>query len=356
LLKAGGFNTGMSFDTARFGEKLKDNHLVRKALGKDHRESMLGALVELGRRRTPGRLKIYNKVLSDPATNVTAKQTVAIQLGSEQLAENQELLLQHLKTRDPSVFFRIVQSLGKIGDRHALERLEKIEVPDVALSRDSLYFARSLLAYRLRLNRNLISLPSKGDILKVTKGTPIRITKAKAEEVSEAIRHVKNDLPAIPLVTEGATKLTWNSFEVLFVFTYHFHEPESLKSIQHQSALPLVLLKKADSLGTYFLTEYFFTNPSENRKDVVILGTRPRGYLTHAGKIQISEKAFKLELRSVNSLYGPVIELEGQYDSTLRSFKFSKAISGTKVAKKIKPQTSPKVSLNLAIKDSSKAH
>ena len=141
--------------------------------------------------------------------------------------------------------------------KYALNRLEKIEAPDATLSRKSLDFAKSLLAYRLRLNRNLISPPSNRNIVKVTRGSPIQVTKAKVEEVNEAISHVKNDLPAIPLIAEGATKLTWDSVEALLMFTYQFQEPELLKSIQHRSALPLVLLKKAGSLGTYFLAGIF---------------------------------------------------------------------------------------------------
>ena len=111
----------MTFDTDRFGKKMSDKDLVRKAQGKEDRESILGALVELAKRKSHGRLKIFQRVFSDPATSVTAKQTVAIQLGMEDLTENQKLLLQHLRTKDPSVFFRIVQSLGKIGDKVRIE-------------------------------------------------------------------------------------------------------------------------------------------------------------------------------------------------------------------------------------------
>jgi hypothetical protein len=343
----------MDYDIERFGEKLSDDELIRKAQDKDDKGSMLGALVELTRRKAPDRFEVYHKVLSDPAQILLAKQTVAVQLGSEQLAQNQDLLLQHLETRDPSVFSRIVGSLGKIGDEHAFKRLEKIDTPNVALSRDSLDFAKSLLAYRLRLNQNFIEPPSNSEILEIMSGIPIDIAKVEPKEMREAFKFITNDLPAIPLAAEGAIKLTWQSVELLMAFTYRFHEPESLKSIMDRNALPLVLLMKADSLDRYFLSDYFFTNPSKNHKEVVILGTNPQGHLAYSGKIRCSGETFEFELKSVDSLYLPVVELEAQYDPTVRSFNFTKAISGTKVcARKTKPLVPSKASSNLAMRDS----
>lgn len=338
----------ISSDIRRF-ERLSDDVLIKIAEGKDDdKKSLLGALVELSKRGTPRRLEICQELLDDPAQNVTVKEIVAIQIGSEHLAENQELLLQHLNRKEPSVFARIVQSLGKIGDEQALNRLEEVEVPDVTLSRDSLEFAKSLLAYRLRLDKNLIALSPDGDTLKITNRVPIKISKAEGIEVSKAFKHVEKDLPAIPLSAEGATKLALPSFELLLVFTNNFQEPTSLKSILDKSALPMVLLKKAGFLGVYFLSEYFFTHPSRHRKEAVLFGTRPRGNITYAGKIQISQEDFKFKLKSVDSLYVLPMKLEGQYDLNQRSFNFTNAISSVKVAgRKTKARTSPKVSLSV---------
>jgi hypothetical protein len=339
---------GASFDTERFGEKLSDDNLIEIVRVKHDEESVLGALKELFKRKTPHQLEIRQDVLDDPAQSPRAKRTIAVQLGTEYLAENQELLLQHLNTKDPSLFARIVQSLGKIGDEQALKRLEEIEAPDVAMARQSIDFAKSLLAYRLRLDRNLIASPPDSDLVEVTNGIPIEITKPETKEMREAFGHVKKDLPAVSLVAEGATKLTCPSVELLLVFTDKFQEPKSLKSLQDRSALPLVLLKKAYSLGLYFLSQYFFTHPSGDRKEVVLLGTRPLGNLTYAGKIQISEEGLEFKLGSVDSLYAPAIEVEGQYDLNQRSFNFTKAVSSTKVAaEKTKAQTPRKVSLSL---------
>ena len=336
-----------SFDTERFGEKLSDDDLIEIVQGKDDMDSISRAVKELSRRSTPGRLEIYKRLLDDPSLRLTVKETVAFQLGTKRLAENQELLLQHLKTREPSLFNTIVQSLGKIGDKRALKQLEQIEAPNVAFSRDTLEFAKSLMSYRMRLNKNLIAPPPGNDILEVTNGIPIKFTKAEAKEVREAFRHVEGDLPAVTLAKEAATKLTWPTVELQLVFTDKFQEPNSLESIQYKSALPIVLLKKAHSLGRYFLSEYFFTHPSEDGKEVVLLGVRPSGKLTYTGKIQISGEEFEFQLMSVDSLQLPTIELQGTYEPKQRSFDFARAISSTKVVTRKMARTPHKVSPNL---------
>jgi hypothetical protein len=335
----------MSFDIERFGENLSDDDLFGIVLGKGDEESMLGALKELFRRKTPRQLEICRRVLDDTDQSAEARKTVAVQLGTERLAENQELLLQHLKTNDPAVFARIAQSVGKIGDEEALKLLEEIEPPNVGTAQRSLDFAKSLMAYRLRLDRNLIALPTDTDLVEVTNGIPIEITKVEANDVRKAFEDVKKHLPAVSLAAEGATKLTCPSIELLLVFTEKFHEPEALESVLDRSALPLVLLKKAYSLGRYFLSQYLFTQPSEDRKEVELLGTRPRGDLTYVGRIQISEKGFEFNLRSVDSLYASAIEVEGYYDPEQQAFNFTKAVSTTNVAaSKTKPRIPRKAS------------
>jgi len=294
--------------------------------------SVLGALKELSRRESPRRPDIFRQVLDDPGQSARAKKTVVAQLGTERLHESQQLLLRHLDTTDPSLFAGIVQSLGKIGDQQALQRLEVTEAPDDSTARRSLGFARSLLAYRLRLDRNLIEPPSDADLVGVTGGITFEAARAETETVREALEQVKKHLPAVPLAEEGAVRLTCRSIELLLVFTEEFREPKSLETIREQSALPLVLLKKGLSLESYFLEQYFFTQPAKDREGVALLGVRPRGDLTYTGNIQISEKRFTFTLNSVDSRYAAAIEVEGHYDPDEQSTEFTKAVTSRRVA------------------------
>src|SRR5215207_1491817 len=323
----------MSIDIETFGERLSDDDLVEMVRARRDERSVLGALKELSRRESPPRPDIFRDVLDDPGQSARAKKTVVAQLGTERRHESQQLLLRHLDATDPSLFAGIVQSLSKIGDEQALQRLEETEAPDDATARRSLGFARSLLAYRLRLDRNLIEPPSDAEMVGVTGGITFETARAEAETVREALEQVKKHLPAVPLAEEGAAvKLTCRSTELLLVFTEEFQDPKSLETLREQSALPLVLLKKGLSLEHYFLEQYFFTQPAKGREGAALLGVRPRGDLTYAGKIQVSENGYTFTLKSVDTRYAPSIEVEGRYDPNEQAVEFTKAVTSTRVA------------------------
>ena len=337
----------MSFDRVESRVKLSNDKLIDIIKSKRDESSVLGALRELFSRKTVKQLEISKYVLDDELQESSVKKNVVTQIGTECLSEGKELLSTHLKTKNASLFNKIVQSLGKIGDEQSLKRLEETEIQDVNVSR-SLDFAKSLISYRLRLNRDLIKLPSENDIARINNGIPIDIQETKASEVRDALKQVKKELPCISLVSEPSIKLSWPSIDSLMIFTDNFHEYESLKTIQENNALPLVILEKASSLGVYFLSHYFFTHPSGDHKDVVLLGTNPGGTLANVGKVQISEKGFGFKLRSVVSHYSPPVEMEWNYDPNKRSFKFTQAISSTKVeSDKTKAKIPDEVSLGL---------
>jgi hypothetical protein len=290
-------------------------------------------------------------VLGDPEQGANARTTAAVQLGTERRPENQELLLRHLDTREAPVFTAVAQALGRIGDEKALERLERAEAPEDAAARRAHAFARSLIAYRLRLGRHLIPLPPDADLVEVSQGIPLEPAKADPETVKQALGHVREDLPAVPLAAEGAVTLVCRSTRLLLAFTAGFATPESRATLGERSALPLVLLKKGLSLDRWFLEGYFFTHPSgggRGGKEVALLGTRPGGHLTYAGKVRVREKEWTFTLRSVDTRYAPAIEVEGRYDRASGSLEFRKAVtSGQVAARKNRAATPRKASPSL---------
>jgi hypothetical protein len=319
-------------DMEIFGEGLNDDELALIVQAKREEESVLGALKELIRRKSARRHEIFRAVLADPGQSVAAKKTVVAQLGREDLAQNQELLLRHLDVKDASVFAGVVQSLGQIGNEQALERLEKTAEPDNTAARRALEFARSFLAYRWRLDSNLIATPPGAAVVEVTDGIPIEAARAGTKTVRKALQDAKKELPAVRLAEQGAVKLTCRSTELLLVFTDEFWQPRSLATLRDRSALPVVLLKNGLSLERYFLAQYFFTHPSEGGRQVALLGTRPGGELTYVGSVESSEKEVTFTVRSLSSRYVPAIEVEGRYDPGRRLWKFTRAVTTTTVA------------------------
>jgi len=323
---------GMSIDIESFGEDLADDELAKIIQEKRAGHRVVGALKELSRRESSRRLDTFREVLDDPEQDRRAKMTVVRALGTEPRLESQELLLRHTDVENPSLFAGVVQALGEIGNEQALEHLEQINGHDDAVARRTLEFAKSLLGYRLRLNRHLIAPPSEADLVEVRDGIHCEASETRLATIRKALKDVKKHLPTISLAEEGAVALACRSNEKLIVFTDEFHRREVLETIRERSALPLVKLKNGLSLERYFLDTYFFTQPSEDREEVTLLGVRPTGELTYAGGIQITDEGFNFILRSVGSRYASAIQVEGRYAPDGRAWEFTQAVTSTKVA------------------------
>ena len=328
-------------DVEKFGENLSDDKLVELIRSGREEESVLGALNELSRRKSARQFDIFRHVLDDPAQSLRAKKTVAARLSAQPLNESQELLIRHLTTKDPTLFAKIAQSLGKVGDQRALERLEATTPPNEKVARRTLEFATTLLTYRLRLNRHLLPTPSEADLVKVTDGIPFKTEAADPETLRRAIAQAQKDLPAVPLAPDRGVKLTCRTTELLLLMAAEFQEPATLRTIRERPALPLVLLKRGLSLDRWSLDRYLFTHPSKGGRQVALLGTRPSGELTYAGIAQASEQGFSFSLRSVDTRYAAAIEVEGRYDPEQRSLELTKAISSTEIAAKTRKPRQP---------------
>lgn len=299
---------------------------------KRNAESVLKALKAFSKEKVPNRIELFREILIDPQQSQAAKNVVVVELGTEHLPENQELLLKTLDTDNLQTFAKAVSSLGKIGNMQAIERLEHIKAPDDKIAKQKLAFAKSLLAYRLRINRHLIPPPSEIELVDVTNGSTFKAEKAEAEIVAKALKDAKEELPAFTLIDDGAEKLGCRSFNMMLVPTDVLQKPESLLTIRSQSALPVVLLKTGLGSDNYFLDTYFFTHPSNNPGEIEIIGMRPGGELVYAGKGSISSNGLDFRLKSVNTRYAPAIDVEGRYDPNNMSWKITKAISSTRVA------------------------
>ncbi len=329
-------------DIEKLDKKISDDDLITLIRQKPNEERILESLKELSRRRSPQRLEIFKEIFADPQQSRRAKRNIITELGTEQIPKNQELLLKQLPSVDANLFPRIVRSLGKIGDEEALIRLEEIKVPDDAISKRSIEFTKSLIAYRLRLDRHLIQTPSSAHLVKLSKGIPFETTKATTKIVNLANEHVRKDLPAIPLANRGAMRLRCQNNELLLVFTNDFRQAQALRTLSQRSALPLVLLKKGYSLDRYILQQYFFTQPSKDSKEISVLGVRPRGDLTYLGKIQMTDRDFIFSLGSVETRYSPAIEVEGRFDPSKKTWQFSKALSSVNVAARKEQALTPR--------------
>jgi hypothetical protein len=65
--------------------------------------------------------------------------------------------------------------------KEVLKQLEGLKAPEDANAREALEFSRSLMAYRLRLDRHLIQAPCSRRMVKLSEGISLETAKAEAE-------------------------------------------------------------------------------------------------------------------------------------------------------------------------------
>ena len=323
-----------NFDVEHFGESLDDDALVELVKTNTDEPSVLGALKELSRRKSSRCFELCQAVLDNPNQSARSRRLAVSHLRRQQQPENQELLLKTFDDRDPALFSKIVQSLAMTGDEEALSRLEQAEPPVDDFAARSLNFAKVFLSHRLRLERNLIPIPSDSAFVEVSDGIAFEVTNAEPGAMADALTEIESDLPTLSLAVEGAARLSCRSTELFLVFIKEFEPTGTLETIKERSALPLVILRNDLSIGTFFIDQFLFTQPADANGNVALLGTRPNGELTCAGTIQVSDREFTFNLRSVDTRYAPAIDVEGSYDSVQKEFRFSKAYTSTRIAAK----------------------
>lgn len=316
-------------DTVKLDQRLADDDLVGM-ISSERKETALAALKELARRQSPRRAEIFRAVLGDLNQDPSLRQTAATQLGTEHTIENQEILLRQLQTRIPSLFVLVARSLGKIGNEQALERLEQTKPPENETASRAHEFAKSLIAYRLRLNSHLIPAPSLKELVKISDGIQFTATPADGATIRQALLEARKDLPAAQLAEQGAVRISCREEESLLMFTAGFDKKEGLETLRERAALPLVLLNNHRASDRYFLDYYLFTHPSNDRRDVVLLGTRPTGEITFRGNIQTAREGMTFRLNSIDSRYAPAIDVEARYRRD-RSWTFTKTLSDTRL-------------------------
>jgi hypothetical protein len=319
----------MAMNIENVVKRLSDDELVGLIRTARDDETLLVALTELSARNSPRTIEVFREILDDPARSLAAKRAVAALIGTGNVLEIQSLLLPHLSSRDSVLFSRVARALARLGDHTALQRLETAKPPSEPVAIRALEFAKTLLAYRLRLDKHRIPPPADTVLLRVNEPTPFRIEMVDAETLKNALSRMRSGLPELAEPPAAAVKLTCDRTELLLLVTAEFASPAAWATLRERPALPLILLQKDEVMGSYFLAGYMFTQPSRSRNQIEVLGTRPTGRLIYAGKAQPSPKGLSFSLRAVNSRYVGAIDVAGEYDATQRTFSFSRALANT---------------------------
>lgn len=265
-------------------------------------------------------------------------------LGKTQSAENQKLLLKKIDTKDDRILIRVAKAIGKIGDAKALAELEKVKVNSSSLAFESLQFARQLISYRTRANKELIKAPSPRNLIKVDEKKAIKLDlkMAYSRKIDPAIKQAQSQLPALMLSSESVAQIHCRTDEFLLVFNENFLVQKDFQTLDRSNAIPMTMLRKRDCPEEYFLSHYFFTQPTDKKGELLLTGVRPGGTVTYSGNVVMEKDAFSFSFKTVKNPYVAGLELTGRYDFSTKSFSFSKAVSETTINRVLVPKKIPR--------------
>jgi HEAT repeats len=314
-------------DQEELAETVREEDLIDSALGRRAELDRMTALNELQRRRSPQRGMVLNALLLDSAAPAELRSTAALALGKEVTPQAEDVLIAALQTAPVTVVRRAAESLGRIGGRRALEALRQVRVaPDGAPAR-SVAFARVLISYRLGLGTDRLQPPSPADMLTIEpgRGVELRFEPIAVEAFRAAAASLQEVLPGIPVAERGSVRFFCRSEHLWIVLSEETAAPEGLARLASRDAVAAVVLKESSCPDGWYVNEYILTHPRDTQT-LELVGVRPTGVMTHSGEVDLSRPEAAVQLRALNTPYGPAIIFEATVGGAAAGFIMTRAV------------------------------
>jgi hypothetical protein len=276
-------------------------------------------LAELALRDAPELGAAARAVLDDESADDEARRAAAIALGRRAEPQNETALVRALSARDIGIVRHAAASLGKIGERPALEALRAVDARDRPVPGRAIAFARSLIAYRLGLEEERLARPSASELLQLHRGdaVPLDIEPVPDGAFQSAASELAAELPRLPLATSGSVRMSCLG-EHLWVALAEEVAKGGRERIAARSAVAAVVLKLSTCPQRWYVHEYVLTHPVDDGAQDAF-GVRPTGRLVHFGSLKLRQRKTLLTLGALDVAGVPAIQLGVTYrkDGTL---------------------------------------
>jgi hypothetical protein len=277
------------------------------------------ALKELTRRRSPRVPEVLRAVVTDRTAPAEIRSIAAVVLGKDANPDNQRALASALFEDNVEVVRRAAESLGRIGDREALEWLEKVQPRPSEPAAKTLQLARSLISYRLSLGSHRLRAPAEKPLpVHPERRLELQVNTARQELLRRIESKLPREVPSVPLDLKSALEISCAGNEFLLIFHQDAGRAASA------DMLSAVVLKRYSN-GEYSLHEYVLTHP-DAAGSLQILGVRPTGSITHVGQAKIAERGASFRIEALNTTHSPAIEIEGTADLAQKRLTFARAL------------------------------
>lgn len=313
---------GQQADIEGIPEDPDDEHVAQRVRQAGDPQSVKAAIRELGRRRSGLRTELLTDVVLDGEQDADVRALAAVELGKQADTAHRQALLRALKVRERPVVRRAAEALGRIGDEEAYARLGRLRPRDPVVSQ-SVRFARTLISYRLGLDRDLLDAPRAPRLPESQRGEPMDIDFATPSEpvAREALTAAEEEFPALRLSTDGALDFSCGGDRFFVAFNRDVHRRKTLRGLRQHNAILMTVMRRPEVLGRYGAYMYVLTHPdSEDR--LRLFAVRTTGLIALTGEVTVQERHATFRVDAQPSAHQVPVTVEAAYDHDERRIRF----------------------------------
>jgi hypothetical protein len=306
-------------------QTLSERTLVEVVRGASDASEPTEALRELLRRR-PRRAPLLAEVVADRARPAEMRAIAAVALGRQATPAAKDALIAAVRDQDPLVLRRVAEALGKVGDEQALAVLEMLEPPRGPVKR-SVDFAKTLLAYRLGLDKHRLRRPPAKNELEVQRRRAQRLeaVRPRRQALERIMADAAQELPGIAVTEQSALRFACGGHEFVILLTKQLERQDGVDALARRPAVVGAVLERSPVEDHYFLSEYLLSDPGGRGSSGHLYGVRPNGAVAHVGEVK-PEAGATFELRALNTRYSPPVAIEGNYDPAKKQLRFTQML------------------------------
>jgi hypothetical protein len=289
-------------------EKLPD-----AVMGNDPKFSRTAAMAQLVASEREDRETLLARVLENSAEPRRNRIAAAISLGRVATHSTQRILLRNLpKTADDS-FPEVLCSLGRIGDREALDAIGALELPPQHPASRTAAYAAALIAYRLGLPGHELPFPSETDLLKppTAQTRPIKLTPLGEATAREVLAAMKRHPYGISFDSGSLIRIQCAGEINVVCFNREFLGTAAAR-LRERKGIPAMCALQSPETADYSVSYVFLARPTSRTPDAIeIMVHRCSGTLALAGTGEIVGARVEFELRSVRRPGAWAISVKG---------------------------------------------
>jgi hypothetical protein len=269
------------------------------------------AVRELAQRSPVELQRSLERVIGDDALPGELRARAAVQMTVYPQAFREDVLLRAAQSGDAALVRRAAEALGRFGGPAALAALVRLPAPPGAVARDSVLFARSLLAYRHGLEGH--RLEPAGDIvaLRRPRATPLPVALLPDAEWPEVARSLPGLSAIIADLSPRRLQFGCGTNRWVIVFDQRIDTALGRRALVGRPAVVAAALTFAPGLGSWSVAEYVFAHPLRPNT-LELVGVRSTGKQVHRGEARIEGERAVFSLGAIATPFSPTLELTGE--------------------------------------------